>query len=187
MITIDNKNKIEPTKQIESTKKLEKKYYKLDFSQLARLVISDLDARDKNNIFFKSFPKERVIEALQNPQKNEKTLRNLSNFLYIISPHYKRLCNYYAEMATLDWYIEPYKLNIDKVNIKQFKKAYNETLFELDNMNIKHEFFKVLQVVYREGIFYGYDYNTEDSYFIQKLDPDYCKISSVEDLSLIHI
>lgn len=181
MITIDNKNKIEPTKQIESTKKLEKKYYKLDFSQLARLVISDLDARDKNNIFFKSFPKERVIKALQNPQKNEKTLRNLSNFLYIISPHYKRLCNYYAEMATLDWYIEPYKLNIDKVNIKQFKKAYNETLFELDNMNIKHEFFKVLQVVYREGIFYGYDYNTEDSYFIQKLDPDYCKISSVED------
>lgn len=175
MITIKDKEKTE------SKQELVKKCYKIDFSQLAKSVITDLDSGNRNNIFFNTFPKDRVMTALQNPQKNEETLRNLSNFLYIISPHYKRLCNYYAEMATLDWYIEPYKLNIDKVNVKQFKKAYNETLFELDNMNIKHEFLKVLQVVYREGIFYGYEYKTDDSYFIQKLNPDYCKISSVVD------
>ena len=48
-------------------------------------------------------------------------------------------------------------------------------------MNIKHEMLKCLQVAVREGVFYGYEYSTDDSYFIQKLDPDYCKISGIED------
>lgn len=174
------------TKQSEVQKdtnplELQKKYYKLDFTQLARYVFSDLEKTKTNTILFKNFSKEKVMDAIQNPQKNEQTLRNLSNFLYIVSPHYKRLCNYYAEMLTLDSYIEPYRLDVSKVNIKQFQKAYNETLFEIDNMNIKHEFQKVSQVTFREGIFYGYEHQTEDSYFIQKLDADYCKISGFED------
>lgn len=172
------------TKQIETQnepQELVKKYYKLDFSKLARSIIQDLETNNGSNIFFKTFPKERVIDALQNPQKNEKTLRDLSNFLFVLSPHYRRLCTYHAEMPTLDHYIQPYKLDISKVNIKQFKKAYYETLYELDNMNIKHEMLKALQVVYREGVFYGYEYKTEDSYFIQKLNADYCRISTIED------
>lgn len=160
---------------------LVKKYYKLDFSKLARLVMSDIGSNNTGNIFFSSFPKERVVNALQNPQKNEQLLKNLSNFLYVISPHYRRLCNYYAEMPTFDYYIEPYKLNTSKVNIKTFKKAYDKTLQLLDNMDIKHEMLRCLQVVFREGIFYGYEHSTDDSYFIQKLDSDYCRISGIED------
>lgn len=160
---------------------LKKKYYKLDFSQLARYIFSDLENTQANTILFRNFSRERVMDAIQNPQKNEEVLRNLSNFLYIISPHYKRLCNYYAEMPTLDWMISPINLDVSKVNIDRFKKVYNTTLFDLDNMDIKHEFFKVLQVVYREGIFYGYEYKTDDSYFIQKLDADNCRISGFED------
>lgn len=130
---------------------------------------------------FKNFPKEKVIQALENPIKNEVVLRNLSNFLYIMSHHYKRLCDYYAEMPTLDHYIEPYKLDIEKIDINQFKKQYQNSLFDLENMNIKHEYGKCLKIAYREGIFYGYEHKTSDSYYIQKLDPDYCKISGIED------
>lgn len=165
----------------EIIEEMSKKYYKLDFSQLARAIVQDIDATGSGTIMFKSFPKERVIESLQNPQRNEKTLRDLSNFLYILSPHYRRLCNYHAEAPILSWMISPYKLNIDKVNIKQFKKSYDNALYLLDNMNIKHEFAKILQIVYREGVFYGYEHQTEDSYFIQKLNPDNCRILSVED------
>jgi hypothetical protein len=38
-----------------------------------------------------------------------------------------------------------------------------------------------MHIIFREGVFYGYEYSTPDSYFIQKLDPDYCKISGFED------
>ena len=161
----------------------EKKYYKLDFSQLAKHIFNDIHNPESTSgsILFRNFDKKTMMSAMQNPQNNEKTLRNLSNFLYIISPHYKRLCDYYAEMATLDWYISPYNLDTSKVNVKLFKKTYDDTLYLLDKMNIRHEMFKVLQVVFRDGIFYGYEYETDDSYFIQKLDPDYCKISGFED------
>lgn len=160
---------------------LKKKFYKVDFSQLSKMIVSDVANNKQSNIMFRTFSKERVVEALQNPSKNEDVLRNVSNFLYVLSPHYKRLCNYYAEMLTLDHYIEPFKLDVSKVNIEQFKRAYNESLDKLENMNIKHEMSKCLQVLYREGVFYGCEYETDDSYFIQKLDPDYCRISSVED------
>ena len=48
-------------------------------------------------------------------------------------------------------------------------------------MNLQHEFIKITTTILREDIFYGYEYSTKDSYFIQKLNPDYCQISSIED------
>lgn len=164
-----------------TSEELTKKHYVMDFSQLARTIVRELDTNPGSNIMFRTFPKERVIDALQQPQKNEKVLRDLSNFLYILSPHYRRLCTYHAEMPLLNYYIEPHRFIPDKVNIKQFKKAYDESLFELDNMNIRHEMGKALQVAFREGIFYGYEHKTDTSYFIQKLNADNCRISTVED------
>lgn len=164
-----------------TSEELTKKHYVMDFSQLARTIVRELDTNPGSNIMFRTFPKERVIDALQQPQRNEKVLRDLSNFLYVLSPHYRRLCTYHAEMPLLNYYIEPHKFIPDKVNIKQFKKAYDESLFELDNMNINHEMGKALQVAFREGIFYGYEHRTDDSYFIQKLNADSCRISTVED------
>lgn len=159
---------------------LEKKFYKVDFSKLAKTIVTEL-GDSTSSILFRNFPKSRVMDAMQNPRANIEVLRDVSNFLYMISPHYRRLCNYYSSMLTLDWYASPYKLDTLKVNEKQFKKIYNDTLFELNTMNIKHEMIKALQVAFREGVFFGYEYKTDDSYFIQKLDPDYCEISSIED------
>lgn len=179
-LTVKNKA-IEDINSGEEQVALEKKFYKLDFSKLAKNVITDLDASGSSSILFDNFPKSRVMDALQNPQSNVGELRDISNFLYILSPHYRRLCNYHSEMPTLDWYITPHKLDVNNVQVDQFLKAYNETLFSLENMRIKHEIMKVLQVVFREGVFFGYEYATEDSYMIQKLDPDFCRISSQED------
>lgn len=180
MSSISNENKTHET-IAEEQKELIQKYYKVDFAKLAKLVINDLQATNTTGILFKTFSKEQVMNALQNPQKNEKTLRNLSKFLYIVSPHYKRLCDYYGQMALLYWYIKPYKLDLKNINIEMFKKAYQDTLNLLENMNIQHEFSKIMQVAFREGVFYGYEYSTDDSYFIQKLDPDYCTITGFED------
>ena len=171
----------ENVKQIEISNELEKQYYKLDFAKLARSIVQDLDKTNMGNIMFKTFPKDKVVDALQNPQRNEKTLRDLSNFLYILSPHYRRLCNHHAEAPILNWMISPYRLDISKINEKQFRKAYGDNLYLLDNMNIQHEFAKILQIAFREGVFYGYEHQTDESYFIQKLNPDHCRILSVED------
>lgn len=168
-------------KQEEAQVEQQRKYFQLDFAKLAKSIVSDLGSNNSGNILFTTFPKERVMRALQNPKTNISELRDISNFLYILSPHYKRLTNYYAEMLTLDWYISPYKFRQVEVDAEKFREAYEETLDELDTMNIKHEMLKALQVVYREGIFFGYEYKEDDSYFIQRLDSDMCEISSIED------
>lgn len=184
MSSISNENKAQNKSEVTQTElsqEMIQQYYKVDFAKLAKLVVNDLQATNTTGILFKTFSKEKVMDALQNPQKNEKILRNLSKFLYIISPHYKRLCDHYGQMSPLYWYVEPYRLDMKNINIEMFKKTYQDTLNDLDNMNIQHEFSKVMQVAFREGVFYGYEYSTSESYFIQKLDPDYCIITGFED------
>jgi hypothetical protein len=84
-------------------------------------------------------------------------------------------------MLRFDYIVEPYDLDTEKVDIKSFKKQYLNTLKVLEIMNIPHEFTKILRHAFKDDVFYGYEHMTDDSYFIQKLDPDYCKISSIED------
>ncbi|MEG1562312.1 MAG: hypothetical protein RR365_01045 [Bacteroides sp.] len=48
-------------------------------------------------------------------------------------------------------------------------------------MNIKHEMQKACLVAYREGVLYGAIWKTSSSWHIQRIDPDICELSSIED------
>ncbi len=150
-----------------------------NFAQLAKLTLQDLRKNNKDTLFFKKFTKENIIDYLESPDKNEKNLRNACIFLYNASSHFKRLVQYFARLYLLQYIIIP--LQFDKVNEKTFLIQYKKVLNMVENMNLKHEMVKVLNTVYREDVFYGYEYSTEESYYIRKLNPDYCQISSVED------
>jgi len=153
----------------------------VDFTKLAKLIYTDLEIQGYSSAILSSFTKERVSRMLENPRKNQKQLRNLSRLLYVISSHYRRLCQYYGQMSRLDWYIKPYKLRQENLNIDKYKISYYRHLDFLTDMNIKHELGKVLEIVFLEGIYYGYEYYENDSYFIQRLDPDYCEITGSGD------
>lgn len=152
-----------------------------NFAQLAKLTVADLRKTNKDTLFFSKFTKEDIIRYLKNPDTNEKNLRNASIYLYNASSHYKRLIQYFAKLSLLQYIVVPYKLNNAKINEKIFLIQYQKVLNVLENMNIKHEFIKVLTTVYREDAFFGYEYSTSDSYFIRKLNPDFCRLSSIED------
>ncbi|HLG28142.1 MAG TPA: hypothetical protein VI423_10185, partial [Paenisporosarcina sp.] len=52
----------------------------------------------------------------------------------------------------------------------------------IDKLNLSHEMSKMLKVAFKEDVFFGYEHESKDSYFIQRLDADYCQIgSSIED------
>lgn len=48
-------------------------------------------------------------------------------------------------------------------------------------MNIPHEFSQAFKIAFRDDVYYGYKWESGDSFSLQYLDPDYCKISSKED------
>jgi hypothetical protein len=153
----------------------------LDFSSLSKLIVKDLTGTNNDTTYFRKFSKDDVITYLEKPESNETNLRNMSRFLYNASPHYRRLINYFSKLLTFDYVIEPYGLDIEKVNVKTFKSSYKKAIDTLETMNIKHEFVKILTIAFKEDVYYGYEYFSNNSYLIQKLNSDYCKISSIED------
>lgn len=158
----------------------------LTFAQLQKMIVNDLTNTTNNwntdSVIFSEYSKEKIIGFLKQPYRHEKDLRNLSRFLYINSPHYRQLVLYFANMLRFDYYLEPYGSNDkSKINKNTFQSQYYELLDKLDTINLKHEMIKIMRVVMIDDIFYGYEMETNDSYFIFKLDPRYCTVSSFED------
>ncbi len=157
----------------------------LDFSKLAKVILQDLNnpSIKKSQSFFTKFTKEDVIRYLEKPDNpsNAKQLRKMSNYLYVISPQYRRLINYMATLHLLDYTIDPYYINYKKVNQDMFTNTYNNVCLTVENMNIKHELIKARVIAWKSDIFYGYIHSTNDSFYIQSLDPDYCEITEIDN------
>lgn len=151
------------------------------FAQISKLVVNDIEKSVTKSVLLKKYTKESIVRFLEQPDKHQKELRNLSNYLYSVSPNYKRLILYFGNMLRFDYIVEPFDLNLDTVDPVKFKKEYNKTLKMLELMNMPHEMAKIMKIAFKEDVFYGYEHTTADAYFIQKLNPDYCRISSIED------
>ncbi|MGD7047076.1 hypothetical protein FZC83_02330 [Rossellomorea marisflavi] len=150
-------------------------------AQLSKLILNDLNNTSNRSSLTIKYTKEQIMTFLDNPRSSQKQIRNLSEYLYMVSSNYKRLIQYFSGMLRFDYIVEPYNLDITKVNKETFNKQYFETIHKLETMNLPHEFTKILKHAFRDDVFYGYEYSGKESYFIQRLDPDYCKISSIED------
>lgn len=153
----------------------------LTFAQLSKLIYNDLNYDDSKSSITAKYTKEQIVGFLENPSKSTVQLRQLSRYLYNVSPNYKRFIQYFAGMLRFDYIVEPYDLDLEKVNMDTFKRQYLKTLKMLEIMNLPHEFSKILKHAFKDDIFYGYEHMTDDSYFIQRLSPNLCKITSIED------
>lgn len=156
----------------------------IDFATLRSLIVKDLAQLDANapSGFLRRFNRESVKIWLDDPKKNEKNIRDLSIALYNASSHYRRLVLYFARILTLDYVLAPSGGSLlDKSNKKSLMSAYKKALDLTELMNIKHEFSKILTIAVREDVFYGYHHVAKESSYIQKFNPNYCRISSVED------
>lgn len=153
----------------------------MNFATLQKLITADLKNNRNTIQYFQQYTKEDIRTYLQSPQSYEKILRELSNSLYVMSPHYRRLINYFSKMLLFRYVVEPYKIDIETIDVNTLKKKYLKTLDIIEDMNIAHEFIKILNIAFIDDIFYGYVHESNDSFFIQKLDPQYCMLSSIED------
>lgn len=163
-------------------KRMIERYSQIAFADLKKNIIQDLINNRNESVIYKKYPKDRVVSMLENPQASEKQLREMSNFLYIVSSHYRRLINYYAKLPKFNYVVIPTNLP-QKAKIK--KTEYRKTYFSVVNMfkkyNLKQESGKITQAVFRDGIFYGLTFETSESFYIRQFNPNFAKISSIED------
>lgn len=157
------------------------KYYIINFAKMAKLIYKDLKSTQEGTALLSQYKKQDIIQYIQTPAKSEKILRQISNLLYNLSPHYKRLLNYFSNMARYDYVVDLCKKSVLEKEKSNILKDYVGICDYINTMNIKHEFSKITKVIFREDIFYGYEYQEENSYTIQRLDPDFCRISGQAD------
>lgn len=119
------------------------------------------------------YDSETIKTYLESPDKYYKQLLDISLATFISIPQYQNLIKYYVDMVLLCPYIIPIKMSSSKAKLK---KEYLEAGYLLDKMNIELEFKKVIANTIRDGVFYGYELEENDSYSIKQLNPKYCRV-----------
>lgn len=152
------------------------------YANLSRIGLRNLESSSESNPTYTKYTKDQIVTYLGNPASYEKQLRNMSKYLFNISNYYRRLIQYFANMSTFSYVLVPYGLDRSKnINENKFKKAYYQSVAAMERMNLPHEGTKILTIAFRDDVYYGYLWETADSFAFQNLDADYCKISSIED------
>lgn len=180
--TEDQVNEIKEEAKKEINNKLFLEFAKKINSSVANTLV----ATQKKKPFSDKFTQENVQRFLENPIEYESKLRNLSTVLTTLSPQYQQIVNYLPSISKFIGIVVP---NVDKfsstngniLDTKELKKEYLKVISNLDKLNIAHEFQRILGINVREDVFYGYIHETDDSFYIQQLDSDYCRISSITD------
>jgi len=150
---------------------------KLDYELLKKQLLQNV--KNTSSKTYAQYTKDRIKSYIQSPGTNVDNLREVSRFLSRNSMIYKKFLEYYATIP-LYYYNVVYKCELSKdVNPSKAMKAYEALLKRLQSFRIKREFSNICATALRDGIFYGYVYETEgEGAFIAMLDPAYCKIQS---------
>lgn len=171
----NNQSSMSIEKRKEELRKLDQERYA---AALSKLILSDVSKKVTRT--YTQFTKEKYRTYIENPTNYEKELRNMSNFLYRVSMPYRRFINYLSDIPLFYWNLTPQLDFTGTVASDKILKNYYKILQLLENMSIPNEMRKVLNAAIREGVFYGFIYEDKNSFFIQKLDPDYCRIVEIE-------
>ena len=178
---------------IEDFKK-ENTYKVIEFAkQLQSFQQIQLEEMSKKNKykFYKKYRPEQVDKYLSDPIKYEHQLIDISRYLTISSPQYWRLMYYFPSIAILCPIVIPFdtfkiQKSVNDGKSEKILKEYHKCVKTIDNMNRAHEYLKALLIKCREDVFYGYEIETENSYYIKQLNPKYCRISGKYDGSFIY-
>lgn len=152
------------------------------FTRKLKQTLSDnAIVKNTRHMCGKSFTQEDVIRYLDNPAKFESLLRALSTKLLTISPQYQSILNYFTGLCNFHALAVPNMSAYSNSNLRRVKSEYNEGVNLIQKMNIQHEFTQIISHCLKEDVFYGIEVEDKNSYFIRRLDPDYCKIVGIVD------
>lgn len=163
--------------QINDTSDDQKKYFEF-LNKMNNIIISN---KNSYSSAVEIFTSDDIKQSLKNRSSSasQKKLRKISQILYYASGQYQKAVNYFALLHTMDYIIEPLTTDITSINPKKYKKEYEEFTKTIEKMNISTAFNEARLTSYIDGAFYGFARPTKNGFYIQKLDPDYCRISFV--------
>ena len=150
----------------------------------AKDVLQLIDLESSRTQSYTVYSKDNLRTYLQNPstEANQKNLRNLSEFLFTVSYVYRRLVLNKANQFDAKSYIVYPRLNDNGEVEDSSYQNYIKTSNYVQSMHLDTQIRKCLIKAWLDDVVYGFCYGNpeEDNFFIHILNPDYCKISSVD-------
>lgn len=181
---LDNKETPKTYTKEEFQKEVQKAVEEQNFQEIFHKYALSVDKmardfgveKDKSKIL--NMDAETVKMYLESPDKYIKQLIDLSLAMFISVPQYQNLIKYFSDMALITPYILPVKVNSAK---SKLKKEYSDCSFLLEKMNVEMEFRKAIASTVRDGAFYGFEIENDNSYTIKQLNPKYCRVIGSND------
>ena len=155
---------------------------KVDFANFKRLMVRDLCTNTSiiETGYIGDVSLKDVELALKYPKHGWKILLAASNELMRVSPHYYRMNNLYSNMALFCWWVDLYDVK-EKANTGAIKKKYTELAAKLEDMNLKHEFSKIMKVIPHQDIYCGLVFENQSDFFFQQIDYKICELCQIQD------
>lgn len=154
----------------------------VEFAKVSDNVIAIMYKPENNRL---KYTKEQISALIDN--KNIYELRNVSRYFYSRRGLYKRLIQHMSSMLTYDYLVIPSKQTHEKIDTKNFKKYFNETINFIDSLYIKDTFSKIGELIFLNGAFYGYLREFGNQNAIQELPIDYCRTLNKADNGIYQV
>ena len=159
------------------------KINELNLTEFKRLMIHDIC---KNSSIIETghigdIKLEDIHHALKCPSKRWRTILRASEYLMRTSPHYYRLNNLYGNMALFNWGVDLCVPDRSKVKVDVIENKYSSLAVKLENMQLKHEFGKIMKYLPYQDIYCGLVYESTTDFFFYKVNLDICEIHQVQD------
>lgn len=124
-----------------------------------------------------------IDNALKYPYHNWKMVLAISETLMHISPYYMRINHLFSNMALFQWWVDLYDVSTDinEQQVEQLKKRYSALTSQLEKMQLKHEFYKIMKVLPYKDVFFGLVLENGEDSFIQEVDYSICRLYRIED------
>ena len=155
---------------------------KLDLNNFQRLMVRDICTNTSiiENGCIGDISMRDVETALKYPKQGWKILLAVSNELMRVSPYYYRMNTLYSNMALFCWWIDLYDVK-DGAKVETMKKTYSTLAAKLENMNLKHEFSKIMKVIPYQDIYCGLIFENQSDFFFQQINYSICELYQVQD------
>ena len=146
---------------------------------LKRLCLSELSYKGAfkyNKIC--GFTRRQIINMVQNPERYGNHIIRLSRYMYLKSGYYKRLVDYFVNMAVINWTVDmsTKQSNSYTTNPKTIRQNYFKYVAQVNKFKLDNRITDIVRRLFIEDACFGYVVENEIETSIYWLDPLYCEI-----------
>ncbi len=133
------------------------------------------------------FTRSQILRIIQYPEQYGNSIIRLSQYMYLKSGYYKRLIDYFANMAVINWSIDT-EIKQDKMfnntktkdqYQKTFKKNYIKFTAQANKFKIDNRITDIMKKLFIEDACFGFVTENDTDISIFFIDPKYCEIKKI--------